>query len=116
MDQVSKGAISPKKRARSNRATSSSPRQRATRTLPTERITFGNQLKLLRAYAIASGPSGRTISNSDVASIVKMVPSTVALGNAFFTETGLLLKPNGSGFMPSPESLPDERLSADLER
>src|SRR5688572_30529533 len=63
-------------------------RPRPTQPLPTERIQFENQTKLLRAYAIASGPEGRGVTNGAVANIVKMHSDTVALSNAFYTGVG----------------------------
>ena len=72
------------------------------RFLPTERITFKRQLELLRAYAAASGPTNKPVTNKDVASFVKMTDSTTSMGNAFFTQNGFLAKVGG-GFVPAPE-------------
>jgi hypothetical protein len=71
-------------------------------TLPTDRVAFSKQLDILRAYAIASGPTARAVSNGEVASIVKMVPQTVAICNSFFAGSGLIER-NGSGYSPSAE-------------
>lgn len=70
-------------------------------TLPTERVSFAKQLDILRAYAIASGPSGKSATNADVAGIVKMAASTVALCNPFFTSVGFLESANGNGYVPT---------------
>lgn len=72
------------------------------KVLPTDRINFGKQLDILRAYAVASGPSGRAVTNKEVAAIVKMVETTVSLSNAFFTDVGLLAR-NDGGLVPCPE-------------
>src|SRR5437879_2468995 len=58
--------------------------ERPTKYLPTPRITFNKQLDILRAWAAASGPTGRVASNGAVAEIVKMQPSTVSLAKPFF--------------------------------
>jgi len=71
--------------------------------LPTDRIAFPKQLDILRAFAIASGPTGKAVAISDVAAIVKMVPQSVSMCNGFFCAVELLGKSNGSGFVPAPE-------------
>src|ERR1700687_1755563 len=70
--------------------------------LPTERIAFPKQIDILRAWAIASGPSNKMVTHEDVARIVKMAASTVRIINPFFADIGLLQKLEG-GFTPSPE-------------
>ena len=72
--------------------------------LPSARIKFENQLDLLRAYAAASSEGQKTVSNKDVANLVNLAESTVSLGNAFFSETGLIIKAGG-GYYPSSEVL-----------
>ncbi len=73
--------------------------RRPTKALPTDRITFGRQLDLLRAYAAKSGPEGTQVTNKDVAEILGMSHSTASLANAFFTEVGLLTR-GDSGLVP----------------
>jgi hypothetical protein len=70
--------------------------------LPTDRIAFPKQLDLLRAYAAASEPSGRPVSNDEVSKITKLTPSTVSLGNAFAASVGFIRKAEG-GYVPSAE-------------
>lgn len=77
-------------------------RSKPNKTLPTDRITFTRQLDLLRAWAAASSPSGKVVSNTDVADMVKMMSSTVSLANPFFASIGLLQKAEG-GYIPSPD-------------
>lgn len=86
----------------SGRPSASSPKP--TKFLPTDRITFAKQLDILRAWAAASGPLGKAVTNNDVAEIVKMQPSTVSMANAFFSSVGLLSKTE-SGYIPSQEVL-----------
>lgn len=83
-------------------------RPRPGRVLPTERIAFAKQLDLLRAYAAASAPSGRAVTNKEVAAILKFVESTAVMANAFFVDSGLLQRTD-SGFVPSPEVVSFQR-------
>jgi hypothetical protein len=77
-------------------------RARATKALPTDRIKLGKQLDILRAYVGAGGVDGRAVSNTEVAQIVQMQPSTVSMGNAFWTDVGFLQKGEG-GYLPSQD-------------
>jgi hypothetical protein len=77
-------------------------RQRPTKILPTDRITFTRQLDLLKAWAASSSPPGRIVTNNDVADMVKMQSSTVSLANPFFASVGLLQKAEG-GYVPSAD-------------
>jgi hypothetical protein len=83
-------------------ASASSQKQKPKKILPTHRISFPKQIDLLRAFAIASGPTGKPVSAADVSEIVKMHPNTISFSNAFFVDAGFLQK-SGSGFMPSQE-------------
>src|SRR5262245_57681055 len=76
--------------------------ERPNKYLPTPRITFSKQLDILRAWAAASGPTGKVATNDGVAEIVKMQPSTVSLANPFLASSGLLVKTDG-GYIPCPE-------------
>jgi hypothetical protein len=76
--------------------------ERPSKYLPTPRITFSKQLDILRAFAAASGPTGKVASNDDVAEIVKMNPSTISLANPFLASGGLITKTDG-GYIPCPE-------------
>jgi hypothetical protein len=74
-------------------------RARPIKTLPTERIQITKQLAILRAMAAASGPTGKPVTNKDVADLVEMVESTISISNAFLTDTGLITKTT-AGFVP----------------
>lgn len=78
------------------------PRTRPTKILPTDRINIQKQLELLRAWAAASSPPGKSVSNGEVAEMVKMQASTVSLANPFFNSIGLLIKSEG-GYLPSAD-------------
>lgn len=82
----------------------SAAKARPTKTLPTERIQFSKLLDILRGYAAASGPGGKPVIVKEVADIVKMVESTVSISNAFFTDTGLIIR-TASGLLPSQDVL-----------
>lgn len=79
-----------------------STKTRPRKALPTTRIAFSKQLDILRAYAAASGPTRKSVTNSDIEDIIKMKASTISLGNAFFDDTGLLQRTD-KGFVPSQE-------------
>lgn len=70
--------------------------------LPTDRIAFQKQLEMLRAYAAASGQSGKAVTNNDVAKITGMTAATVSLANTFFASVGFLKKQD-PGYVPSAE-------------
>jgi hypothetical protein len=70
------------------------------KTLPTDRIAFPKQLELLRAYAAASGGSGKPVTNEEIAKITNLTASTVSLGNNFFSSAGLLRKLD-PGYVPT---------------
>lgn len=78
------------------------PKSKPKEILPTARIAFPKQLDLLRAYAASSGPTGKAVTNNDIAGITGMHPNTISLSNAFFLKAGFLSK-SGNGFLPSPE-------------
>ena len=82
--------------------------ERPTRVLPTNRITFSKQLDMLRAYAAASGPAAKIVTNKEVAAILKVVESTARMANPFFVDCGLLQR-NADGFLPSAEVLAFQR-------
>src|ERR1700736_6281143 len=77
-------------------------RHKPTQTLPTERVAASKQLDVLRAYAIASGPSSKPVQVNDAAAIVKMAPSTVSIRSAFFKDVGFLVKTAEGRFVPAP--------------
>lgn len=84
----------------SGRAPSQGPQEQ----LPTDRISFDNQMKLLHAYATASNGGQAAVAIEEVASLAQMNASTASLANAFFVKTGLLTR-SGRAFLPSREVL-----------
>jgi hypothetical protein len=83
-------------------------RNKPERFLPTERIKFERQLELLRAYAAASGPAVKAVTNREVATFVNMTESTTSMANAFFTQSGFLQK-TAEGLVPAPEVVSYQR-------
>jgi hypothetical protein len=71
--------------------------------LPTARIAFPQQLKILRAYAAASGSVRKPVGNDEVADIVKLSKTTVPLANPFFSAVGLIEKADGKKYVPANE-------------
>jgi hypothetical protein len=74
---------------------------RPTKSLPSRRISFENQLNILRAYAAASG-DGRPVQLAEAAKLASVTANTLTLNNAFFNESRLVVKSEG-GFVPSVE-------------
>lgn len=77
-------------------------RQRAAKSLPTDRIRLPKHFDILRACATASGPEGRAVTNTEIGQIVQLNANTVSIGNSFWTDAGFLLRADG-GLVPSPE-------------
>lgn len=76
--------------------------ERPVKALPTDRLSFPKQLEVLRAYAVASGQTGKAVTNSDVANLTKLNVSSAGLNNSFFSEIGLITK-SGNGYVPATE-------------
>lgn len=72
--------------------------------LPTDRVSFENQLKLLQGYAAASNGGTRPVGNEEVAKLVDITASTTSLANSFFTKLGFLQR-SGREFIPAKEVL-----------
>jgi hypothetical protein len=107
--------VAPQAEAPSTKVRKMKPAKRETakrakpmKVLPTDRIAFPKQLDLLRAYAAASGPTGKAVTNAEVGSIVKMMDTTVSIANAFFADVGLLTRADG-GHLPAAEVVSFQR-------
>lgn len=94
--------VVPKAKPKKRKAAPAAKKERPKRFLPTDRIGFLKQLDLLRAWAAASGPDNRMVTNNDVAAIVGLSASTIALANPFFADVGFLQKMDG-GFVPAQD-------------
>jgi hypothetical protein len=71
--------------------------------LPTDRINPTKQLDILRAYAAASNNGTRPATVQEVADIMKMAVSTVALCNAFLASVGLIQRTDAGTYLPCSE-------------
>jgi hypothetical protein len=87
-----------------NKTPPTARRPRPAKPLPTDRILFSKQLETLRGFAAASGSERNTVSNDDVAPIVKLKSGTISLTNSFFCDVGFLEKVDG-GFVPTVDVL-----------
>jgi hypothetical protein len=98
-------------------------RSRPIKPLPTDRISPPNQLKILRAWASVSKNGTRAATVNEVARLVEMAASTVAMANPFFSSIGLLQRlavgtyaPSGDviAFLtaPNPDTAPRKLASA----
>jgi len=72
--------------------TSSRPRVKLRKALPTDRVTFAKQLDILRAAAAASGPDRKPVSNDDIAKVVNIHFNSISNCNPFFLEAGLFTR------------------------
>lgn len=62
------------------------------KVIPTERVSFDKQMAVLRAYAAASGPGKKAVTNDEVAQVFsELAPSSISLCNPFFSDVGLLM-------------------------
>lgn len=77
------------------------PRHRAAQPLPTERLRFEVQLKLLTAFARLSGRNAVPIATPAVAESVSISAATAGLSNMFFVASGWL-EPKGKQYAATP--------------
>jgi hypothetical protein len=76
--------------------------RRGSKPLPTNRVAFGKQLDLLRAYGAESGIERNPVTLSRVAEMVGLTPATASLANGFLIDVKLLAKAeSGQRFIPS---------------
>jgi hypothetical protein len=100
----SKPTPTPKRAAEKKpKAKPKEARDRNARILPTERINFDKQLKLLLAYAAASANQTKVVRLEDVAPLAEMAETTISMANPFFGSIGLVTRTDSGGFIPAPE-------------
>jgi hypothetical protein len=76
-----------------------------TKVLPSDRLTFDRQTIALKAFvAEYEANGGKPVSNEKAGQICKMAAATIVVTNAFFTDTGLLIR-SEEGFAPSAEAV-----------
>jgi hypothetical protein len=79
----------------------SADRLRPIQPLPTDRVSPENQLRILRAWASVSNEGTRAATVNEVAANVRMVSSTVAMTNPFFSSIGLLKRLAVGTYIPT---------------
>jgi len=89
--------------AQSSQYFSSADRLRPIQPLPTDRVSPEKQLLILRAWASVSNEGTRAATVNEVASNVRMVASTVAMTNPFFSSIGLLKRLAVGTYVPSKQ-------------
>ena len=67
-------------------------KSKPTKALPTDRMSFEKQLRVLRAYPAASGPEQVATSNAEVGKVADIPPTSVSMVNEFMVECGLLVR------------------------
>jgi hypothetical protein len=87
--------------------------RRPIRPLPTDRVSPINQLNVLRAWVTASLEGTRAVTVNEVAKIVQMAASTVAMTNPFFSSIGLIQRLAVGTYMPSAEVIAFSRNGPD---
>src|SRR5579863_6726568 len=101
MSAHTNGVATPSVHEIPKREKTEKPERKPTKTLPTDRINPPKQLDILRAYAAASNNGTKPATVNEVAEIVKMAPSTVALVNAFFSSIQVLQRADTGAYTPS---------------
>ena len=78
-------------------------KSRPTRYLPSDRISFGKAIDLLRAYGVAFDSKKAPIPPAEAGPMVNLTASTSALLSPFFVEAGFLERAGPDGFVPVEE-------------
>jgi hypothetical protein len=81
-------------------------KQRAERSLPTDRMTFDKQVEALRSIAQIGGNGRRSVTAEDISPNVGLKGVTGGLSNRFFRDSGWVV-PAGRGAYTATDSLMD---------
>jgi len=76
-------------------------RPRAGRPLPTDRLKFDAQVDALKAIATASGYGKESVSAEDIAPYLGIATATAGLNNAFFLDSGLIVRESKGRYKPT---------------
>jgi len=79
-------------------------RQRADKSLPTDRLSFEKQVEALKAIAQLSGPGKRPVTAEDISASLGLKGNTGGLSNKFFRDTGWI-EPSGRGLYVAADGL-----------
>lgn len=82
--------------------TATAPEARLTRPIPTDRLSFPNQLNVIRAYGLAATDGARVVTGAELGRLTGLNPSSTALNNSFLADIGLITKA-GQGYMPNAD-------------
>ncbi|WP_242109100.1 hypothetical protein [Luteimonas aquatica] len=78
-----------------NGGAQASPRPRMNKlvkVIPTDRVSFDKQMSVLRAYAAASGPEKKAVSNDEVSAVISgLAASSISLCNPYLSDCGFLI-------------------------
>jgi hypothetical protein len=80
-------------------------RPKPNKPLPTDRISVGRQLDILRAYAAASGNGTKPATLAEVSEIMKMSALTVGLAHPFLAGVGLIQRAGTAAYTVSSEAV-----------
>ncbi len=104
--QVASGpvpVIPEKQHKQQNKKSTPRPAAKPGKILPTERINVQKQLDILRGFAAVSSNGTKAVSVDEVASVLKMASSSVALASAFLASIGLIVRTESGSYTPSAE-------------
>jgi hypothetical protein len=103
--QVASGPIPvvPEKSKKQNKKPTSSPVPKPGKILPTEKINVVKQLDFLRGYGATSADGTKATSVSEVAAVLKVAESSVALASSFLASVGLIVRTDAGTYRSSPE-------------
>lgn len=79
-------------------------KQRAERSLPTDRLSFDKQVEVLRAIAQMSGANKRPVTAEDLSAAIGLKGGTGGLSNKFFRDSGWVVSA-GRGMYAATEPL-----------
>ncbi len=103
--QVASGPapVASEKHKNQNKKLIPSPVPKPGRILPTEKISVAKQLDFLRGYAAVSSNGTKAASVNEVASVLKVAPSSVTLASSFLASIGLIVRTDAGTYNPSTE-------------
>jgi hypothetical protein len=70
-------------------------------SLPTDRIAWPRQIRLLRSFAVASAGGTAPVSIGEAAALAELSANTASLNSQFLVDAGLLVRSEGGRFSPT---------------
>jgi hypothetical protein len=99
------GASSSKSTTSRAKKITTTARTKPSHTLPTVRVSFGNQLNLLRGFSAASGASSKPVTLEEVSAVTKNAVYTTSVVTPFLADVGLIQRMEQKGeawkYLPS---------------